>query len=198
MKIHLPGPISYQLPEEPFAGIALVGEAPGADEVKQNQPFVGRSGQLLNKVIEAAGLKREHLLIANVFRYQPPGNKVDHFFLSQRAAKAAGIELDLSRGKFGSTYVQAQFSPEIDYLVATLKKYKPKAIVAVGRTPLWALTGLSGITAQRGQWLENRLIPEIPVIATYHPSYVIRGNWHLQDDMVADLQAAMQLHRKAA
>lgn len=196
--ISLPGPIDYQLPQAPFSGIALVGEAPGADEVKQNQPFVGRSGQLLNKVIEQAGLTRAHLLIANTFRYQPPGNKVDHFFLSQRAAKLAGVELDMSKPKFGSAYVQAQCSGEIDEMVAVLKKYRPRAIVAVGRTPLWALTGLNGLLAQRGKWLENILIPEIPVIATYHPSFIIRGNWHLQDEMAADLRQAAQLAQQQA
>lgn len=189
--LHLPGPIDYQLPAEPFAGIALVGEAPGADEVKQNQPFVGRSGQLLDKVLAAAGVDRPHILIANVFRFQPPGNKVDHFFLSQRAAKTAGVELATEAGKFGSGYVRAQFLPELAALKAVLEKYRPKAIVAVGRTPLWALTGLNGLMAHRGQWQENVLLPGIPVMPTYHPSYVIRGNWHLQPDMVTDVQTAL-------
>ena len=77
---NLPGPIAYQLPVLPFNGLAIVGEAPGADEVKQGQPFVGRSGQLLNELLEEAGIARAHTLIANVFRYQPPANKVAHFF----------------------------------------------------------------------------------------------------------------------
>ncbi len=190
MTIELPGPIPYQLPEQPFAGIALVGEAPGADEVKQGRPFVGRSGQLLDRVLQTAGLERKHLLIANVFRYQPPGNKVDHFFLSQRAAKNAGEMLDTGLGKFGSNYVRSIFAKELDALRDVLLEYKPKAIVAVGRTPLWALTGLNGVLSQRGGWKENRLTPGIPVMPTFHPSFIIRGNWHLEAEMVADLEKA--------
>ena len=186
----LPGPIAYQLPEQPFNGLAIVGEAPGADEVKQGRPFVGRSGQLLNELLAEAGVGRAHALVANVFRYQPPGNKVAHFFMSQRAAAAAGEALATELGKLGSAYVRRQFAGELDSLAAVLKEYRPKAVITLGGTGLWALTGLSGLTVNRGKWHENRLVPGIPMVATFHPSFVIRGNWTARDDMLADIRMA--------
>lgn len=194
--IRLPGPIPYQLPEGNFAGLAFIGEAPGADEVKQGKPFIGRSGQLLDRVLQTVKLDRSQLLIANVFRYQPPGNKVDHFFSSMRAAKIAGEDLDMDLGKFGSNYVRAQFAGELEQLANILREYQPRAIVTLGRTPLWALTGLNGLLERRGQWQKNRLVPEISVMPTYHPSFIIRGNWNLEPIMVEDIHKALQPKKK--
>ncbi len=155
--------------------LALIGEAPGADEIKLGRPFVGRAGQCLDRALVAAGIDRDRCLIANVFRYRPPDNKVGHFFASRRRALEENDPLDMGLGKLGAEYCRARFSGEIANLAETLKKSAPQVIVAVGRTPLWALTGLNGITALRGQILRNRL-SDAPVIATYHPSYVMRQN----------------------
>ena len=190
LPIDLPGPVPYQLPAAPFNGLAIVGEAPGADEARQGQPFVGRSGQLLNALLDEAGLARAQTLVANVFRYQPPGNKVAHFFLSQRAAVAAGEALAPQHGKMGSGYVRAIFAGELDNLVATLKDLQPRAILSLGGTALWALTGLSGLTKLRGQWQDNRLLPGVPVLPTFHPSFVLRGNLAERDTMLADIVTA--------
>ena len=186
----LPGPVAYQLPVEPYNGLAIIGEAPGADEVRQGGPFVGRSGQLLNELLEEAGIQRKHTLIANVFRYQPPGNKVGHFFSSKRAAVAAGEKLDEHYGKMGSAYMRTSFAGELDVLKAVLEKYRPKAIVTLGGTALWAMTGLSGLTVNRGKWHESRLMPSTLVSPTFHPSFVIRGNWSARNDMLADIKMA--------
>lgn len=191
-KIDLPGPISYQLPEGDCNGLALIGEAPGADEVKQNRPFVGRSGQFLNELLVETRIERAQTLVANCFRYQPPGNKVAHFFLSQRAAMAAGEALETGYGKMGSAYPRAIFAPELEALRAVLEQYRPKAIVTLGGTALWALTGLSGLTVNRGKWHANRLAAGIPVMPTFHPSFVIRGNWDARADMLHDLRLAKQ------
>ena len=105
-----PGPrIDYDFPTDPgqkgHAGIVLVGEAPGAEEVRLGHPFVGRSGQLLDKILEKAGIDRKQCLVANVFRTQPPGNKVDHFFISRRAAAQQDIPIAEEYGQFGSAWV---------------------------------------------------------------------------------------------
>ena len=191
-KIDLPGPVPYQLPEAPFNGLAIIGEAPGADEAKQGKPFVGRSGQLLNDLLAEAGLERAHTLVANVFRYQPPGNKVAHFFLSQRAGAAAGEALDVRHGKMGSGYVRQIFAGELDTLAETLAKLQPRAILTLGGTALWALTGLSGLTKLRGQWQENRLLPGVPVMPTFHPSFILRGNLPERDLMLADIKTVQK------
>jgi len=184
--------VDYDLPEDPkrWNSIALVGEAPGAEEVKQGHPFVGRSGQLLNKILDQAGIKRADSLVANVFRFQPPGNKVDHFFISRRAATSAGIGIAEDLGPFGSVFCRSEFAPEIAALTATLQKLKPKIIVSLGRTPLWALTGENGLLEKVGKALPCRLIPGVSIVPTYHPSFILRGNWALQDKWLQHLATA--------
>jgi len=155
--------------------LALIGEAPGADEIKLGRPFVGKAGQLLDRALAATGIDRDRCLIANVFRYRPPDNKVGHFFASRRRALAENDPLEEHWGKMGAEFCRARFAPEIAALSEALKSSAPPVIVALGRTPLWALTGLNGITSVRGQVLANRL-SDAPVIATFHPSFVARQN----------------------
>ena len=166
----------YQYPADGARPLlALIGEAPGADEIKLGRPFVGRAGQLLDRALAATGIDRDRCLSANVFRYRPPDNKLGHFFASRRRALLENDPLAEGWGKLGAEYCRARYAGEITALADTLKKTAPPVIIAVGRTPLWALTGLNGITAQRGQILSNRLI-DAPVIATFHPSFVLRQN----------------------
>ncbi|MDR3425730.1 MAG: uracil-DNA glycosylase [Alphaproteobacteria bacterium] len=176
-------------------GLALVGEAPGAEEARLGRPFVGRSGQLLDKMLENAGIERAACLIANVFRFQPPGNKVDHFFASRRAAAAEGFALAESFGKFGSAYCRAEFAVELEHLRDVLAREKPLGIVALGRTPLWALTGENGLLDKVGRTLPCRFLPSAPVIPTYHPSFILRGNWKLQEGWLGHFRAARERAR---
>ncbi len=169
-------------------GLVLVGEAPGAEEARLGRPFVGRSGQLLDKILEKAGIDRERCLIANVFRRQPPGNKVDHFFASRRAAATQGFDLAEAYGKFGSAFCRAEFASEIDHLRDMLAQQKPKIIIALGRTPLWALTGENGLLDKVGRTLPCRLLPSVDVMPTFHPSFILRGNWGLQDQWLSHFQ----------
>ena len=155
--------------------VALIGEAPGADEIKLGRPFVGKAGQLLDRALAATGIDRDRCLIANVFRYRPPDNKVGHFFASRRRAQAENDPLDETWGRLGAEFCRARFADELEALSRVLRRSAPPVIVALGRTPLWALTGLNGITALRGQVLANRL-SDAPVIATFHPSFVARQN----------------------
>lgn len=175
--------VEYDFPKDPknWHGIAMVGEAPGAEEAKLGHPFVGRSGQLLDKMLQQANIDRKQSLIANVFRFQPPGNKVDHFFTSRRAAQQNNIAIAEEYGQFGSAYCQAQYAVDIHNLSDTLKKLQPKIILALGRVPLWALTGENGLLERVGKPLPCRLADGLKVIPTYHPSFILRGNWGLQD-----------------
>ncbi len=186
--------VEYDLPSNSnsWSGLALVGEAPGADEVRLGHPFVGRSGQLLDKMLKKAEIDRHSCLVANVFRYQPAGNKIDHFFTSRRAANKGNLKVAEKFGQFGSAWCRADFAEEIEHLRATLVNLKPKIIVALGRTPMWALTGENGLLAKVGHELKGRLHPTAPVIATFHPSYILRGNWGLQDDWLRHFLAAKQ------
>ena len=185
--------VPYQRPTKPFCGLVLVGEAPGAEEVVQGRPFCGRSGKLLDEVLADAGLDRACLVIANVFRFRPPNNKVDHFFCGPRAATAEGIAVDATWGKFGSGHVRAEFASELTALRDIIAEFQPRAVVTLGRTPLWAVAGYNGpMGAVRGQVQANRLVAGIPVMPTFHPSFIIRGNWAQKAVMTQDITAALQ------
>ena len=170
----------YDRPKEPFCGIALVGEAPGAEEARLGKPFVGRSGQLLDKILGEAGINRRACLVANVFRLQPPGNKVDHFFMSRRAAQQAGQGLAEKYGIFSGKMCLDSYVAEIESLASELARIKPSLVIALGRTPLWALTGENELLKKVGKTLPCRLLAGVPVLPTYHPSFILRGNWKLQ------------------
>ncbi|MGE3622731.1 MAG: uracil-DNA glycosylase [Bdellovibrionales bacterium] len=191
--------VQYDFPADAAQanGLVLVGEAPGAEEARLGHPFVGRSGQLLDKVLVQAGIDRKQCLVANVFRFRPPGNKVDHFFISRRAAKTQGIAIAEEYGPFGSAYCRAEFAGEVAHLQSALTAYRKKhhdriAIIALGRTPLWALTGESGLLQKAGTFLPCRLVPGIRVMPTYHPSFILRGNWGLQDEWASHLKKLLR------
>ena len=126
----------------------IIGEAPGAEEDRQGEPFVGRAGQLLNAMLLAIGLPREAVYIANVVKCRPPGNR------DPAPEEAAACE---------------------PYLKRQIALIKPKVILVVGRiaahnllktdAPLGTLRGKRWSYADTG----------IPVIVTYHPAYLLRS-----------------------
>ncbi|CAO3418611.1 uracil-DNA glycosylase [Azospirillum doebereinerae] len=184
----------YQFPTKTVSGprLAIVGEAPGAEEAKHGKPFVGRSGKLLDEALAAVGIERAECLVANVFRYQPPGNKVGHFFASRARAKKEGRIIDERWGAFGtSDRLLAEYTAEIEHLRETLATYAPRVIVALGRTPTWALTGENGILSLRGTVLPCRLVEGVEVVPTFHPSYLLRGQLVDLPVFQADLRLAV-------
>jgi uracil-DNA glycosylase len=127
------------------ARLMFVGEAPGADEDMQSRPFVGRAGQLLTKIIEAIGLKREEVLIGNVNRCRPPGNRPPTF---EEASMC---------------------KPFLEREIAIVQ---PEVIVTLGNTALQNLLGATqGITKLRGKFQDYKGIKVMP---TYHPAYLLR------------------------
>ena len=134
------------------AQLMFVGEAPGADEDEQGEPFVGRAGQLLTKIILATGLSRADVYIANILKCRPdtPGQ---------------------SAGNRPPT--PEERATCIPYLQEQIDLIKPKAIVALGATAVDGLLGKTlGITKLRGTWQTYRGIPLMP---TYHPAYLLRN-----------------------
>ncbi len=127
------------------ARLMFIGEAPGADEDASGRPFVGRAGQLLNKIIEAIGLKREDIMIGNVNRCRPPQNR------TPTPSEAATCKPFLLR--------------EIDVV-------RPDVIVVLGNTAMKnLLNAKEGITKLRGQFQDYRGIKVMP---TFHPAYLLR------------------------
>lgn len=129
----------------PKARLMFVGEAPGADEDVQGKPFVGRAGQLLTKMIEAMGLKREEVIIGNVNRCRPPGNR-------QPTLEEAAI-----------------CRP---FLFREIAAVRPEVIVVMGNTALRNLLEVkAGISSVRGQFRDYQGIKVMP---TFHPAYLLR------------------------
>jgi DNA polymerase len=129
----------------PQARLMFIGEAPGADEDAQGKPFVGRAGQLLTRMIEAMGMKREDVIIGNVNRCRPPANR-------QPTLEEAAI-----------------CRPFLFREIATVR---PEVIVVMGNTALRNLLEVrEGITRVRGQFQDFRGIKVMP---TFHPAYLLR------------------------
>jgi DNA polymerase len=134
------------------AQLMFVGEAPGADEDVQGEPFVGRAGQLLTKIIQAMGLTRNTVYIGNILKCRPdtPG-------------QAAGNRKP----------TPAEMQTCIPFLHEQLDLIRPKVIVALGATAVEGLLGkTAGITRLRGHWQTYRGTPLMP---TYHPAYLLRN-----------------------
>ena len=134
------------------AQLMFVGEAPGADEDEQAEPFVGRAGQLLTKIIQATGLSRADVYIGNILKCRPdtPGQSAGN-------RKPTADEMTTC----------------IPYLHEQIDLIRPKVIVALGATAVTGLLGKTiGITKLRGTWKTYRGIPLMP---TYHPAYLLRN-----------------------
>lgn len=130
----------------PHAKLMFIGEAPGADEDEQGRPFVGRAGQLLTKIIEAMGLKREDVYIANILKCRPPEN---------RNPLPAEI---------------AQCSP---YLLRQIELIKPKVICSLGKFSAQTLLNTeTPISKLRGNFYDYHGTKLMP---TYHPAYLLRN-----------------------
>lgn len=127
------------------ADLMFVGEAPGADEDAQGTPFVGRSGQLLNKIIESIGLKREDVFVGNINRCRPPGNRTP-------------------------TLPEAKTCKP--FLLREIAVVRPKVIVVLGNTACQNLLETKvGITKLRGEFQDYFGVSVMP---TFHPAYLLR------------------------
>ena len=135
----------------PAAPVMIIGEAPGADEDRIGRPFVGRAGQLLDRMLAAIGLDRSGVLITNVIYWRPPGN---------RTPSAAEI---------------ASCLPFVFRLIALVR---PKVLVVSGGTAAGALLAQSqGITRLRGRWFDLAvpgLDQPVPTLPMFHPSFLLR------------------------
>jgi len=146
----------------PAAGLMLVGEAPGHDEDLAGEPFVGRSGQLLDRLLdEELGIDRTGCYIANVVKCRPPGNR-----------DPLPLEVDTCR----------------HFLDAQVELVAPKVIVSLGNFASRTLLGVTqGVTSLRGRSYPYR---DTVVVPTFHPAYALRGGPVVVAEMRADLVRA--------
>jgi len=136
----------------PDAELMFIGEAPGVDEDKQGEPFVGRAGQLLTRIIETMGLAREKVYIANILKCRP----------------------DTSPGSFGNRPpTPREMQTCRPYLVEQIDIIRPKVLVALGAVAVEGLLGTRGTMRElRGRWHSYN---GTPLMITYHPAYLLRN-----------------------
>jgi uracil-DNA glycosylase family 4 len=136
----------------PAASVMIIGEAPGAEEDRQGRPFVGRSGQLLDRMLAAIGLDRTTVQITNVIYWRPPGNR------KPNAAEIAAC---------------------LPFVLRHIALARPLVLVLSGGTAASALLPLSeGITRLRGRWFELAvpgLDSPVPTLAMFHPAFLLRA-----------------------
>jgi DNA polymerase len=136
----------------PDADLMFIGEAPGVDEDKQGEPFVGRAGQLLTRILKAMNFAREDVYIANILKCRP----------------------DTPQGSFGN---RAPTPKEMQtcrpYLVEQIEIIQPRVLVALGAVAVEGLLGMRGTMRElRGRW---HAYNGIPLMITYHPAYLLRN-----------------------
>lgn len=148
----------------------LIGEAPGAEEDRRGEPFVGRAGKLLDSMLRAVGLSREQVFIANILKCRPPNNR------DPKPDEVAACE---------------------DYLAQQIRAVQPKLILALGRVAAQNLlkteTPIGKMRGNRYQWGD----PAVPVVVTYHPAYLLRAPREKRKSW-QDLQLAMKTYKEAA
>ena len=128
------------------ADLMFVGEGPGADEDRESILLIGRAGQLLTRILEAAGISRDQVFITNVVKCRPPNNRVP--MIEEMMACSS-------------------------YLEAQIAIINPRIIVCLGSTPTkWFLKSTEGISKIRGKWFSWRGIDLMPM---FHPSYLLRN-----------------------
>lgn len=153
------------------ADLMFVGEAPGEDEDREGEPFVGKAGQLLMKIIQATGLDRKKVYIANVLKYRP----------------------DTPSKSFGNRKPRKdEIETWFPFLMRQIEIIQPKVIVGLGATALEGLLGHmpTGITRLRGNWQSYRSVPVMP---TFHPSYLLRNqSWAVKRQVWEDMMKVME------
>lgn len=133
----------------PKSEIMLIGEAPGHDEDIQGKPFVGRSGKLLDKMLEAIELNREKVYIANIIPWRPPSNR-----------RPTDEEIEIC----------------LPFIKKHIELIKPKVLMLLGSTATFALLkNTEGITKIRGKWVDLNLNNiSVPTLPTFHPAFLLR------------------------
>lgn len=130
----------------PHAELVFVGEGPGADEDAQGLPFVGRAGQLLNRMIQFVGMKREEVYICNVVKCRPPGNR---------------------------TPLPDEIETCSPFLLRQIRTINPRLVCCLGAPAVRTLLGIKeGITKIRGQFFDFQGVKALP---TFHPAYILRN-----------------------
>jgi uracil-DNA glycosylase len=186
--IALGGPVEPCFPTTAWNGILIVGKAPGSAEVAHGEPFTGKSGRLLDRMLAHESIDRQACMLTNTFRMEAPwgvdadGKKMPNdirFFFTDDPREGNDRLPPL-----GERWVLKGPDEHVRDLWRLVRKEKPKVVVALGGVAAWALTHDGTLKGRTGEPLDNPCSPA-PVIITYHPMYAI----YKQDEATAALIA---------
>lgn len=150
--------------------LLLVGEGSGRTEVREGKPFVGPSGQILEKALRISGLKREDYSITNLLRCGVPDNKL-----------------------IGMPYERPALDYCRKYLNEAVAERRPKVILALGEVPLRELSAVHGSQAELRGYVLDSIYEGVKIIGTFHPSRILRGDWNLFGVLLHDLRRAVRM-----
>lgn len=161
--------------------LALIGEAWGEYEEREQSPFVGPTGYELTKLLTEAGIYRADCFLTNVFNLRPKSNKIEA--LCGPKSEALPGYPALIKGK----YIRKEFQHELTRLADELEAENPNLIVALGNTAMWAMLGKTAISKLRGSTdISTHTIEGFKVLPTYHPAAIFR-QWELRPTTILDL-----------
>ncbi|GHE73914.1 DNA polymerase [Camelimonas fluminis] len=192
----LAGPVLPQIPIFEWNGLAILGEAPGRQEAISGVPFSGPAGELLDTLLSRVDIERHETLVLNPFLYQPVwtpldngtrrNNDISNFFTKDAAEGNTKIH---DGALFRSAYAKNSNAHDLRYCWTVLNHVKPRAILALGATALWFLTGHDKISEHRGNVLKTPMLDDAPVIPSYHPAYALYRNadQEILNTIIADI-----------
>ena len=167
------------------AKICLLGEAPGEWEERRGEPFVGASGQELDRLLHEAGILRSECFITNVIKFRPPANDLEHFVSRKKNAPAADWV------NIRGTWFRPDVADHIALCERELLEARADIVIGFGNLALWLCTGRWGVTDWRGSTLPTRFGTVVP---TYHPAAILR-QWNWRPYVVTDLKRAQGVLR---
>jgi len=167
------------------ARVMIVGEAPGAEEERYGEPFVGYSGKELTKMLHEAGINRSQCFVTNVARERPYENDIEQFIAFKKKDRTS------EHAPLKNLWVKRPIHEGFSQLRQEIGMVKPNIIIALGNVPLWALTGQWGIMKWRGSMMytDDFTGHNAKVIPAIHPAAVLR-QWELRAITVQDLRRA--------
>lgn len=155
----------------PQSKLWFIGEAPGREEEMQHKLFVGGAGRTLDSLLGEAGITRTHCYLDNVMQIRPPANNFKVFYNGKKPTDALTLNWHRIRND--------------------IKQHKPNIVVPLGNEPMMAVLGNKGVGHWRGSVLWSEELG-CKVMPTYHPSYIMRGNWSDRPIVVMDLMRALK------
>jgi uracil-DNA glycosylase len=175
------------------ARVVIVGEAPGAEEERAGQPFVGMSGKELDKMLSDAGINPAECYFTNVTVIRPPDNDIEKWVQRSNKRKVKGKNPTPAHWvEYRGWLVEPHVAEDARRLLEEIRSINPTVVIALGNTPFWALCA-EGVKGKVGIWRGSSLLSDVlddtVVVPAYHPAFILR-QWQHRRITVQDLRRA--------